>query len=71
MWLTLKKLGVPETTVQPFHNGMEARICIERELLEEIKVENGLRQGLLYGAGALQSVHLCNDGALDGPDRWV
>ena len=59
MWLTLKKLGVPETTVQPFHNGMEARICI------------GLRQGLLYGAGALQSVHLCNDGALDGPDRWV
>ena len=48
MWLALKKLGVPEKTVQlirSFHSGMEANICVEGELLEEISVENGLRQG--------------------------
>ena len=48
MWFALRKLGVPEKTVQlirSFHSGMEANICVEGELLEEISVENGVRQG--------------------------
>ena len=48
MWLALRKLGVPEKTVQlihSFHFGMEANICVEGQLLEVISVENGLRQG--------------------------
>ena len=47
MWLALRKLVVPERTVQlihSFHSGMEAHICIEGGLLEEISMENGLRQ---------------------------
>ena len=48
MWLALKKLGVPEKTVnlvQAFHNNMKAKIRLDGELLEDINVENGLRQG--------------------------
>ena len=48
MWLALKKLGVPEKTVnliRAFHNNMKAKIRLDGELLEDINVENGLRQG--------------------------
>ena len=61
MWLALRKLGVPEKTVQlirSFHSGMEANICIEGELLEEISVENGLRQGCCM-APVLFNLYTC------------
>ena len=48
MWLALKKLGVPEKTVnliRAFHTNMKAKIRLDSELLEDISVENGLRQG--------------------------
>ena len=48
MWLALKKLGVPEKTVnlvRAFHTNMKAKIKLDGELLEDINVENGLRQG--------------------------
>ena len=48
MWLALKKLGVPEravNSIEAFHLDMKAKICMDSELLEDIRVENGLRQG--------------------------
>ena len=48
MWLALKKLGVPEKAVnliEAFHSNMKAKIRMDGELLEDIRVENGLRQG--------------------------
>ena len=48
LWLALRKLGVPEVTInliKSFHLGMKAAIWLEGTLLEEIDVENGLRQG--------------------------
>ena len=48
MWLALKKLGVPERAVnliEAFHSNMKAKIRMDGELLEDIRVENGLRQG--------------------------
>ena len=46
--MALKKLGVPEETIaliRSFHLGMQATIRLEGSLLEQISVENGLRQG--------------------------
>ena len=48
MWLALKKLGFPDETVQlirSFHQGMKAKIRLDGSLLEQIDVQNGLRQG--------------------------
>ena len=48
LWTALKKLGVPDLLVdiiRSFHSNMEARIRLDGELLEEIQVNNGLRQG--------------------------
>ena len=48
MWLASEKLGVPEDTINlihSFHQGMKVRICLDGALLEELNVENGLRQG--------------------------
>ena len=48
LWTTLKKLGVPDLLVDiiwSFHSNMETRIRVDGELLEEIQVNNGLRQG--------------------------
>ena len=48
MWLVLKKLGVPEKSVnliRAFHTSMKAKIRLDGELLQDINVENGLRQG--------------------------
>ena len=47
-WVARRKLGVPDMlvgTIKSFHTNMEARIRVDRELLEEIEVNNGLRQG--------------------------
>ena len=46
--LTLKKLGVPDHTIdiiRSFHDGMTAQIKLNGTLLEPISVDNGLPQG--------------------------
>ena len=48
LWTALEKLGIPEeviSIVRSFHENKKARIRVDGELLEEIEVENGLRQG--------------------------
>ena len=60
MWLALKKLGVPEKTVnlmRAFHNSTKAKIRLDGELLEDINVENGLRQRCCMAPSPLQPVH--------------
>ena len=50
LWTMLKKLGVPDILVdiiQSFHAGMEAKIRVDGEVLEEIQVNTGLRQGCM------------------------
>ena len=47
LWTALRKLGVPDALVdiiRSFHISKKARIWVDGELLEEIKVNNGLRQ---------------------------
>jgi len=48
LWVALRKLGVPDTLIElirSFHQDMKATIRLDGTLLEEIRVENGLRQG--------------------------
>ena len=48
MWLALEKLGVPDVIVwliQYFHEGMKVEIRLDRCLIEQFDVRNGLRQG--------------------------
>ena len=48
MWLALKKLGVPADVIQlirSFHMGMKAKIRLDGSLLEQLSVQDGLRQG--------------------------
>ena len=48
LWMALEKLGVPEQLtdlIRSFHQGMKAKIRLEDEVLEEIEVNSGLRQG--------------------------
>ena len=48
MWVVLRKHGVPDLLVdiiRSFHTSMEARIRVDGELLDQIEVNNDLRQG--------------------------
>ena len=48
LWVALEKLGVPCLTfqlIESFPHDMQAKMCLERNLLKVISVENGLRQG--------------------------
>ena len=48
LWIVLQKLGVPTETVQmicSFHQNMKAKIRLDGSLLEQIDVQNSLRQG--------------------------
>ena len=48
LWLALKKSGVPDKVIHlipSFHTDMKAKVRLDCELLEEISVENSLRQG--------------------------
>ena len=61
LWLTLRKLGVLEVTInliKSFHLGMKAAIRLEGTLLKEIDVENGLRQGCCM-APVLFNLYTC------------
>ena len=57
----LEKLGIPEefiVIVRSFHENMKARVRVDRELLEEIEVENGLHQGCTT-APSLFNLYAC------------
>ena len=61
MWLTLKKLGVPDHTIdiiRSFHDGMTAQIKLNGTLLEPISVDNGLQQGCCM-APVLFNLYAC------------
>ena len=61
MWLALGKLGVPGEVVQlitSFHQDMRARIRLDGTALEEICVQNGLRQGCCM-APVLFNLYTC------------
>ena len=61
LWVALKKLGVPDSMIElirSFHHNMEARIRLDTTLLEEIEVNNGLRQGCCM-APALFNLYSC------------
>ena len=61
LWMALEKLGVPDSMidlVRSFHQGMKAKIRLEDEEVEEIEVNNGLRQGCCM-APALFNLYSC------------
>ena len=61
LWMALRKLGVPEVLVEivkSFHKAMEARVRVGGELLDEIEVRNGLRQGCTM-APTLFNLYAC------------
>ena len=61
MWRVLKKLGVPEVLVEivkSFHTDMQARVRVDGELLDDIEVNNGLRQGCTM-APTLFNLYAC------------
>ena len=61
MWKALEKLGIPEETIQlitSFHQDMKARICLDGTMVEEIEVQNGLRQGCCM-APVLFNLYTC------------
>ena len=62
LWMAMKKFGVPGhliDVVKSFHEGMEARVWVGGELLEEIEVRNGLRQGCTM-APTLFKLYACS-----------
>ena len=61
LWIALQKLGVPSdliTLIGSFHQDMKARLRIDGNLLEEIEVANGLRQGCTM-APTLFNLYAC------------
>jgi len=66
--MALRKPGVPEQLVQivkSFHEGMEAKVRVCNELLDDIQVRNGLRQ-MHYGSITAQLVCMCGCRMLAG-----
>ena len=61
LWRALQKLGIPESVIaiiQSFHENMKAQVRVNAKLLEEISVDNGLRQGCSM-APTLFNLHAC------------
>ena len=68
MWKALEKLDVPEETIQliaSFHQDMKATIRLDGTMLEEIEVQNGLRQGCCM-APVLFNLYTCL-----AVERWL
>ena len=60
-WRGLEKLDVPDQIIDiiwSFYEGMQAQVRMDEELLEEIAVENGLRQGCTM-APVLFNLYAC------------
>ena len=65
---SLKKLGVPEEKIHliaSFHQDMKAKIRLDGTMLEEIEVQNGLRQGYCM-APVLFNLYTCL-----AVERWL
>ena len=45
--------------IRSLHDNMNASIRVDGELLEEIEVNNGLRQGMQHGPNSVQLVRVC------------
>ena len=61
MWRALEKLGVPDCIIdiiRSFHDGMHVQVRVNGRTLEEIPVENGLRQGCTM-APVLFNLYAC------------
>ena len=61
LWSVLSRMGVPEHLVrliESFHSGMSARVLVDGIGLEDIAVNNGLRQGCCM-APALFNIYAC------------
>ena len=61
LWTALRKLGVPDRTINlinSFHEGMKARVRVDGKLTDEIDVRNGLRQGCCI-APVLFNLYIC------------
>jgi len=61
LWVALRKLGVPELSVQlirSFHSDTKAKIRSNGEALDAIDVQNGLRQGCCV-APVLFNLYTC------------
>ena len=61
LWVAISKLGISQRLIDiisSFHENKKARIHVEGELLEEIEVENGLRQGCTM-ATTLFNLYAC------------
>ena len=68
LWVALGKLGVPEKTIQlirSFHQDMRARVRLDGVMLEEISVQNGLKQGCCM-APVLFNLYTCL-----AVERWL
>lgn len=61
LWMALQKLGVPDVLIdiiKSFHTDMQAKVRVDGQLLEEISVNNGLRQGCTM-APSLFNLYAC------------
>ena len=61
LWTALAKPGIPDSLlgiIRAFHQGMKAAVRIDKTLLEEFDVNNGLRQGCCM-APALFNLYAC------------
>ena len=68
LWIALQKLGVPDILVdiiKSFHTDMQSCVRIDGQLLEEIRVNNGLRQGCTM-APSLFNLYACVVA-----ERWI
>jgi len=68
LWKALWKLGIPETVVaiiQSFHDNMCTQIDCNGKLLEDIKIDNGLRQGCSMAPTLVQLVCKFASGELE------
>ena len=68
LWVALRKIGVPYhliDIIRSFHDNMTAKFRVDGEMLREIEVENGLRQGCTM---ARVLFNLC---ACVVTDRWL
>ena len=68
LWMEVRKLGVQDALgeiIKSFHSNMKSRVRVDRELLDEIKVNYGLSQG------CIMAPKLFNLDAYLVAERWL